>query len=291
MTNPTARARLSSPNRILTRDNVELFYRDWMPAASHGPAAQTVVFVAGWSMPSDAWCYQMMALCRQGMRCIAFDRRGHGRSSDPGKNFDLDTLAQDLAAVLEALDLHGVALVGHSMGCNEIVRYLGKHGRARVRKIALLGTMTPGVARNASNPDGIDPAFLEQFRTQQLLVDFPLWIAENIEPFAPGASAGMQQWLTTMSLNSSLQALHDCHVTVQQSDMAEELRQLDMATLLIAGTCDASAPFALTARRSADLIPGARLKVYEDAAHAMFLTHAGQVNRDLFAFIAGEAAS
>ncbi|HEX8789231.1 MAG TPA: alpha/beta hydrolase [Telluria sp.] len=273
-------ARVIAPNTIAGPDGVHLFYRDWNPGGR-----RAVLFVAGWSMPSDSWGYQMQALCRQGLRCLAFDRRGHGRSSDPGGGYDFDTLADDLADVIEALDLRDLTLVGHSMGCNEIVRYLNRHGSARVERVALLGTMTPGVTLNAANPDGIDPGLLVQFRELQLLRDFPLWIEDNIEPFVPGANARMKDWLAQMALGASLQALHDCNLAVQGAEMSEELRRLDLPVLLIAGDRDVSAPLDLTARRSAVLCPQARLRVLEGAGHGMFLTHVERVNADLLEFV------
>jgi pimeloyl-ACP methyl ester carboxylesterase len=272
-----ARAYTSAPNTIIAGD-VNLYYRDW-------GRGRPVLFVSGWSMCSDSWGYQMMALQRRDLRCIAFDRRGHGRSSDPGRGYDLDTLADDIAAVIEALDLRDVMLVGHSMGCNEIVRYLSRQGSARVGQVALLGPMTPGVTLSATNPEGIDPALLEQFRATQLLHDFPRWIEENVEPFVPGAGPRMRDWLAQMALQCSLQALHDCHVAVQASEMGAELEALDVPVLVIAGTHDVSAPFALTARRTADLVPDCRLVVLEDAAHGMFLTHVERVNAELLEFV------
>jgi non-heme chloroperoxidase len=278
----TSHAHVVGPNTIATADGVHLFYRDW----SGSPAqARAVLFVGGWSMASSSWGYQMMALQRRGLRCVAFDRRGHGRSGDPGGGYDVDTLAGDIAAVIEALDLRDVALVGHSMGCNEIVRYLSRFGSGRIDRIALLGPMTPGVTLSPSNPGGVDPALLEQFRSRQLLRDYPLWIEENIEPFVPGANATTKAWLASMALDNSLQALHDCHAVVQDADMADELRALDVPVLIIAGDRDVSAPLELTARRSAALIPDVRLRVYEGAAHGMFLTHVERVNGDLLEFI------
>jgi pimeloyl-ACP methyl ester carboxylesterase len=284
----TAHDRIAGPNTIATADGVHLFYRDW--PGSH-PRARTVLFVGGWSMASSSWGYQMMALQQHGLRCIAFDRRGHGRSSDPGGGYDFDTLAGDIAAVIGALDLRGVTLVGHSMGCNEIVRYLDRFGSARVERIALLGPMTPGVTRGPANPGGVDPALLEQFRSRQLLCDFPRWIEENTEPFVPGANATTKAWLAAMALDNSLQALHDCHAAVQGADLAgevsDELRAIGVPVLIVAGDRDVSAPLDLTARRSAELIPDVRLRVIEGAAHGMFLTHAERVNAELLEFIGG----
>jgi pimeloyl-ACP methyl ester carboxylesterase len=146
--------------------------------------------------------------------------------------------------------------------------------------------MTPGVTLAPSNPNGVDPALLEQFRSQQLLRDYPLWIEENIEPFVPGANATTRAWLAAMALDNSLQALHDCQAAVQGADMAEELRTIAVPTLIIAGDRDVSAPLELTAQRSAALIPDVRLDVIEGAAHGMFVTHVERVNADLLEFIA-----
>lgn len=273
-------------NTIRSLSNVELFYRDWR-GAGHPVVGRTFVFVAGWSLPSESWSYQMMALCEAGHRVIAYDRRGHGRSSDPGGGYDLDTLAGDLAAVLDTLDLHDAILVGHSMGCNEILRYLGRHGSARVAGAALLGTMTPCLLRRPDNPDGIDAGTCT-FVQRELMSDFPRWIDDNMVPFVlPETPQGMRDWLRNMALGASLQALVECNRALAHSDLRAELPSIDIPVLLIAGTGDASAPFELTARPTATLIPGARLKVYEGAPHGMFITHMAQVNGDLLEFAAG----
>jgi pimeloyl-ACP methyl ester carboxylesterase len=272
-------AALSAPGFIRTDNGVELFYRDWGDGAP-------VLFVAGWSLPSDMWQYQMLALSQRGLRCIAFDRRGHGRSSDPGRGYDFDTLADDLAAVIEALDLRRVTLVGHSMGCNEIVRYLSRHGSARVERVALLGAMTPMLCHDDSNPAGIDPALLEFFRSQQLGRDFPQWVDDNMAPFlAPDTSPAIANWLRQLALGASLQGLVECNRALAEADFRPELRRIDRPVLLIAGDLDVSAPLALTAEPSAALIPDVRLVVYEGAPHGMFVTHMERVNRDLLTFL------
>jgi non-heme chloroperoxidase len=272
-------ARVIEPNTVRTADGVNLFYRDWGDG-------EPVLFVGGWSLGTDSWCYQMLALAEQGMRMIAFDRRGHGRSSDPGRGYDFNTLADDLAAVLEALDVEDVTLVAHSMGCNEVVRYLTRHGQRRIRRVALLGTMTPCIARSADNPNGIEPALLEYFRNEQLMKDLPQWIDENLPPFvAEDTAPGMRDWLRAMPLQASLQALYECNRSLQREDFRAELPEITLPVLLIAGTGDASAPFELTARPSAALLPNAKLQVYEGAPHGMFLTHMARVNKDLLDFI------
>jgi non-heme chloroperoxidase len=277
-------AHLAAPNIVRTADGVDLFCRDW-------GEGRPVLFVGGWSLGSESWAYQMLALREQGLRVIAFDRRGHGRSGDPGRGYDFDTLADDLAAVLEALDLREVTLVGHSMGCNEIVRYLSRHGSARVSRAALLGTMTPMIARAPDNPDGVDPALFEFFRNEQLMKDFPQWIEENIGPFLlPETPQGMRDWIRQIALGCSLHALFECNRALTRTDFRADLPRVDVPVLLIAGDQDVSAPLALTARPSAELLPHARLKVYPGAPHGMQFTHRDQVNADLLEFIGGSAA-
>jgi len=265
-------------NMMRGAGGVGLFCRDW-------GSGRPVVFVASWSLPSDSWSYQMLALNEGGYRTVAFDRRGHGRSGDPGGAYDFDTLADDLAAVLDQLDLHGAILVGHSMGCNEIVRYLSRHGSARVAGAVLLATMTPFVLKTADNPDGIDAAWFEHFRREQLMRDFPGWIDENMEPFVHAQTpAGIKDWVKQMALGASLQALVECNRALVQTDFRAELGDVDVPVLVIAGDRDASAPLDLTARATVRLLPDARLKVYEGAPHGMFITHQAEVNRDLLEF-------
>lgn len=275
-------AGIARPGYIPGADGVELFYRDW-------GAGRPVVFVASWSLPSDSWSYQMLALLEAGYRTIAFDRRGHGRSTDPavrrpGSGYDFDTLADDIAAVLETLDLHDAVLVGHSMGCNEIVRYLTRHGSARVAGAVLLGTMTPFVLKTPDNPDGIDAGFFEALRGQ-LMRDFPQWIDDNMVPFVhPETPAGMKNWVRQMALGASLHALLACNRALVHTDFRPELARIDVPTLLIAGEMDASAPLELTARPTARLIPDATLRVYENAPHGMFITDMARVKHDLLEF-------
>lgn len=263
---------------IRTPDGVGLFHRDW----GDGPP---VVFVASWSLPSDSWAYQMLALSEAGCRCVAYDRRGHGRSDDPGRGFDFDTLADDLAAVLEALDLRGATLVGFSMGTAEIVRYLTRHGTSRVARIALIGTTTPMLAHAADNPLGVDPTVFEAFRHEVLMRDFPGWIDDNMVPFVtPDTPPGLRNWVRDMALRTSGKALLACNRTLTQGDFRAELPALTVPTLVIHGERDMTCPLDLTGRPTAALIPGARLTVYEGAPHGLFLTHMQRLNADLLAF-------
>ena len=281
-TAPLQAARAGEPGYISTADGVNLFYRDW-------GQGEPVVFVAGWSLPSDSWNYQMLPLSEQGLRCVTFDRRGHGRSSDPGGGYDFDALSEDLAAVLDVLDLRGVTLVGHSMASGEIVRYLTRHGDDRVARIALLGATTPLLFRTADNPDGIDASHFEAFRRDELMRDFPKWIEDNFPPFVtPETTPQMRDWVRGMALRTSGKALLDTNRAVTTADFREELPKITVPTLIIHGDRDVSAPLDLTARRTADLMPGATLRVYEGAPHGLFVTHIDRLNRDLLDFARGQ---
>jgi non-heme chloroperoxidase len=266
---------------VVTRDGVALFRRE----LGAGPP---VVFLASWSLPSDSWVAQMQALAAAGLRCLAYDRRGHGRSAAPPAGHDYDTLADDLAAVLDTLDLRDVTLVGHSMGPGEIVRYLSRHGSDRIARIAMIGTITPMIQQAPDNPAGIPQAVFEQFRTEELMRDFPKWIEDNARPFVtPDTTPQMIDWIRSMCLQSSLQALHDCNQAITRADFRDELRRIDIPALLLHGDRDVTSPPGLTAEPTAALLPNARLKLYECAPHGLFLTHAARVNADLRAFVNG----
>ncbi len=277
-THSTAKAPPSS--FIRTRDGVDLFYRDW-------GTGRPVVFLSGWALTSDMWSYQMLPLSEQGLRCIAYDRRGHGRSSDPGRGHDYDTLADDLAAVLEALDLRDVTLVGHSMASGEMVRYVSRHGDRRLSRLVFVApAATPFLTKTADNPDGIDASVFEYLRNQFLLRDFPRWLADNARPFVTAeTSTGMMEWIMSLMRQCSMKAVIECNRALTSTDFRAELPRIRLPTLVIHGDKDASAPLELTGRRTAQLIPGSRLEVYEGAPHGLFVTHLDRVNADLLAFV------
>jgi non-heme chloroperoxidase len=265
---------------VHTADGTSLFYRDW-------GTGKPIVFVASWVMPSESWSYQMAALSEQGFRCVAYDRRGHGRSSDPGRGYDFDTLADDLAAVLEALDLHDVTLVGFSMGGAEIIRYVTRHGGARVGRLVSIAPTTPLMMRRPDNPQGFDEAVLEDLH-RAFEQDFPQWVEENARPFVlPETSQATIEWVKSMALKTSLKAVIDCHRMLVREDFRAELKAIDLPVLVIQGDADISSPIDLTGRPTAELIPGARLEIYEGAPHGLFITHRERLNRDLAAFAAG----
>ncbi len=273
-----AKGRILPSQFLETRDRTALFYKDW-------GSGKPVVFVHSWAVSSDLWQYQMVHLCGKGMRCVAFDRRGHGRSSQPGHGYDYDTLADDLALLLEQLDLREVTLVGHSMGCGEIVRYLSRHGSSRVDRIVLVGTGTPFALKTPDNPEGIDRAVLDKIR-DSWAKDLPRWLAENSRPFfASETSPEMIQWLIRMALQSSLKALLDCSNASTDADFRTELVAITVPTLIIHGDADVSQPIEQRGRRTAQLIPGSRFKLYEGAPHGLMFTHTDRLNADLLAFI------
>ena len=265
---------------IETNDRTTLFHKDW-------GSGRPVVFLHGWALNSDMWQYQMIHLANQGFRCIAYDRRGHGRSSDPGRGYDYDTLAGDLASVMERLDLRDAVLVGHSMGAGEVVRYLTRYGTKRVSRALLLAPTLPFILKTEDNPDGVDRHVLDTVRARYC-TDFPKWLADSAPPFfLPETSPEMVQWAVRMALQASLKALVDANRTDTEADFRPEMRKIATPTLIIHGDRDHSAPLDFTGRRTAKLIPGSELKVYEGAPHGLFITHMERLNRDLLAFVKG----
>lgn len=268
-----------SPRRgpVIARDGTELFVRDW-------GEGRPLVFLSGWTLTSEMWAYQAAELSDQGFRCVAYDRRGHGRSDDPGRGYDYDTLADDLADVLAARDLKDVTLVAHSMASGEIARYMTRHGGARVRSLVFLAPTTPFLTKTADNPMGVPAEVFEQVR-QGWLHDFPKWIDENADPFVtPQTSEGMKAWIKQMMTSCSMKAVIECNKTMVSTDFRPDLARIRVPALVIHGNKDASAPLPLTGQRTAALIPGARLLVYEGAPHGLFVTHIDRVNADLLAF-------
>lgn len=266
----------------LNANGTQLFYRDW-------GTGRPVVFVTSWALSSIMWQYQMEHLAANGFRAVGYDRRGHGRSDDPGAGYDFDTLADDLAALLEHLDLTDVTLVGHSMGGGEVVRYLTRHGDARVRKIALVGSTVPCLPQLPDNPDGVPQAAREQLLAR-LASDFGGWIDENTASFfgdgLPGCEVpqATRDWTVRDCMSVTLHAAIECTVANATADFRPELAKITVPALVVHGDHDASAPLDLCARVSAELLADSELKVYTDAAHALYLTHTARLNADLLNF-------
>jgi non-heme chloroperoxidase len=277
-----------------TNDHTSLYYRDWGMGASVVPVVP-VVFVNSAVLSGAMWEYQMLPLSDQGLRCIAYDRRGHGRSDDPGRGFDMDTLADDLAQLLVHLDLREVTLVGQSMGCAEIARYLTRHGTGRIARVVLISPITPCPLQSEDNPEGAPREIFEAHLAAQLN-DRPHYNnnAGAARYFGLGtnwpgpelASDEMQQWLMRLIFEPSPRANIECFRSFWLTDFRPDMRSFTVPTLIIHGTNDQNAPLSC-GRRTAQAIPGSQFKIYEGAAHALFLTHKDRLNEDLLAFIRG----
>lgn len=259
---------------VKTPQGQALFVRDW----GSGPP---IVLLAGWAMPSDLWGPVMVMLGDRGFRTVAYDRRGHGRSSDPG-TVAYDDLADDLAAVLDARDLHGCTVVAHSGAAGEVIRYVTRHGTARLGRIVLVGAQGPCLLQSDDNPDGIPREAFEALLLQ-LKEDLPRWVDDNIEAFVPGASRGTRRWVSEMILGCSRRIAIDLQRTIAEADLRSETQRLDLPVTVIHGDLDASCPIDITGRHYAKLIAGASFIVYEGAAHGLMLTHPRRLADDIAA--------
>ncbi len=260
-----------------------LFYTDW-------GQGKPVVFVAGAWLSSSSWEFQMLPLSEQGLRCIAFDKRGHGRSDWVGHGFDYDTLADDLAALLDHLGLREVTLVAHSMGSGEVIRYLSRHGQDRVSRVVLIGATAPLLMRTEDNPEGIDRAAFQALLAERSQ-DRPRWMAQNAQAFfathlGNHISAELMEWTVRQCLDCSAKAAVEVVGTGYSTDLRKEAAALQVPVLIIHGDADASAPITLCGRRLAQLVPDNRYKEYPRAGHGVFITHAERLNQDLLDFIA-----
>jgi non-heme chloroperoxidase len=262
--------------RIHAADGANLFVRDW----GSGPP---ILFLAAWTLTSDAWGYQMLDLMGRGFRVVAYDRRGHGRSSDPGR-YDYDGLADDLAAVIKDRGLTDMILVAHSMASGEVARYFARHGGRGVKRLMLVSPTTPFLTKTADNPYGVAKELMAAGRSR-LLPDFPGRVASQIGPFfTPETSPAMVEWIKAMMNQTSLLAAMEIARLMQETDFRSDVAQINVPTLVIHGDKDQSAQLEITGRRTAALIPGARLKIYEGAPHGIPLTHANQLSHDLGEF-------
>jgi pimeloyl-ACP methyl ester carboxylesterase len=267
---------------LTTSDGTKLRYTDW-------GSGRPMLLVHGWGINSDMWEYQIPAALDRGFRCVAPDRRGFGRSDRPGHGYDYDRLAEDLADLLEFLDLTDVVLVSHSMGSGEVARYLARHSTDRISAVVLASPTLPFMMRTADNPEGIDPAVLDYLMTA-LRTDRPGLIAE----LAPGAlgselpgvslSPALIEWAIAMFHQGSAQANIECLRTHWTTDQRADLAAFTVPTLVVHGAADTVVPIDHTARRLESLLPKATLTVYDNASHWLFLTHLERFNNDLLAF-------
>ncbi|PZN35130.1 MAG: alpha/beta hydrolase [Proteobacteria bacterium] len=268
---------------LKVKDGTVIFYRDW----GDGPA---VVFSHGWPLTGDAFEDQMFYLASRGYRCIAHDRRGHGRSSQPWHGHDLDTYADDLAELLNHLDVRDAVLVGHSTGGGEVTRYIGRHGTQRVSKVALIGAIPPVMVRSENNPDGTPLEEFDKLRNAVLQDRSQFW-KELALPFygynRPGAkvSEGVRDAFWQQGMMAAFPAAYFCIKAFSETDLTEDLGRIDVPTLILHGDDDQIVPIAASARRSAKMVRNAVLEVYEGAPHGLCTTHKDRVNQDLLAFI------
>ncbi|WP_220208151.1 alpha/beta fold hydrolase [Reticulibacter mediterranei] len=270
-------------NTITTPDGTQIFYKDW-------GKGQPVVFSHGWPLNADAWDDQMNLVASNGFRGIAHDRRGGGRSSQPWDGNNLDTYADDLATLLDALDQRNVILVGHSTGGGEVTRYIGRHGTSRVSKVVLVGAIPPLMLKTASNPDGLPIEVFDELR-RNLLADRSQFYRDLSGPFyganRPGSkvSQGTRDEFWLWSMQVGLKGAYDCIKAFSETDLTEDLKRIDVPTLIIHGDDDQIVPIVASALRSSKLIKNATLKVYPGAPHGLFSTHKNQFNTDLLAFL------
>lgn len=266
---------------IEAADRTSLFVTEW-------GAGRPVVFTHAWGLRSDQWAYQVPALASAGMRCLLYDRRGHGRSDRAAAGYDLDTLADDLAAVINHFELSEVTLVSHSLGSREAVRYLTRHGDARVAGLVLVAPTTPMLRQTVGNPDGLAPAAIEA-SIAAVAADVPGWCAafEAAGPYfgiSPGSSQGLIDWTIRMIVDTPSYVLLETLKINLAADMRDELPKIQVPTLVVHGDRDASAPIDLTGRKTAALISGASLRVYPGAGHGLYASDHEALNADILAF-------
>ncbi len=275
-----------SANFITTRDGVQLYYKDWGPRDG-----QVVTFSHGWPLSSDSWESQMMFLASKGYRVVAHDRRGHGRSSQVWDGNDMDHYADDLAAVIEALDLRNVTLVGFSTGGGEVARYIGRHGTARVKKAALVGAVTPLMLKTNTNPGGLPLEVFDGIRKGSLDNRSQLYLDIASGPFfgfnRPGAkpSQGMIQSFWVQGMQGGHKNTYDSIAAFSATDFREDLKKFNVPTLIVHGDDDQIVPIEASARASAKLVKNAKLIVYAGAPHGITDTHKDRLNQDLLDFL------
>ena len=268
---------------ITTKDGAQIYYKDW-------GTGQPVVFSHGWPLSADAWEDQMLFLADRGYRCIAHDRRGHGRSSQPWNGNEMDTYADDLATLVEKLELKDAIHVGHSTGGGEVARYIGRHGTKPVAGAVLIGAVTPLMLKTPANPGGLPIDAFDQIRAG-VLSDRSQFFKDLSAPFyganRPNAkvSQGLRDSFWLQGMQAGFKAVFDCIKAFSETDFTEDLKKFDVPTLILHGDDDQIVPIGASALLSSKLVKGATLKVYPGLPHGMCSTHKDVINTDLLAFL------
>ncbi|MDN5004904.1 alpha/beta fold hydrolase [Bradyrhizobium sp. GCM10027634] len=263
---------------VVARDGTKLFVQDW-------GSGKPVVLLTAWTFDASTWGSHIAALNEKGFRCLAPDRRGHGRSEMPSAGYDLDTLTDDVAAIIEARDLRDVTLVGFSMGTVEALNYLGRYGSDRIARLVLVAPTTPFLVKTEDNPDAVPKAMIETDHAA-IARDFAKWIAANEAPFfLPETPEITRTWIRQMMLSVPLPVALACRKTISFSDLRASAARVDCPTLILHGDKDASAPLPLTGAKTAKLIKDSKLIVYEGAPHPLPLTHGERLMADMLAFM------
>lgn len=269
---------------ITTQDGTQIYYKDW----GNG---QPIVFSHGWPLSADSWEAQMLFLASNGYRCIAHDRRGHGRSSQPWNGNEMDTYADDLATLIESLDLKDVVVIGFSTGGGEVARYIGRHGTNRLAKAALISAVPPLMLKTESNPDGLPLEVFDNLRTSSVANRAQLYKDLASGPFfgfnRPGAkvSQGLIDWFWLQGMQSGHKNALDCIKAFSETDFTDDLKKFDVPTLILHGDDDQIVPIGVAAIASSKLVKNATLKIYPDAPHGLTDTHKDEFNADLLAFL------
>jgi non-heme chloroperoxidase len=269
---------------ITMKDGTQIYYKDW-------GSGEPVVFSHGWPLSADSWEAQMLFLASKGYRCIAHDRRGHGRSSQPWNGNEMDTFADDLSQLIETLDLKGVTLIGFSMGGGEVARYVGRHGTKRLAKVALISAVPPLMLKTAANPGGLPVEVFDGVRQGSIADRSQFYKDLASGPFfgANRAGAKVSQGMMDSFWLQGMRAGHkntfDCIKAFSETDFTEDLKMFDVPTLIVHGDDDQVVPIGASAHSAAKLVKNAILKVYAGAPHGLVDTHKDQLNADLLAFL------